>query len=191
MLEFLLPAQEAVDAGRQRGGSVGHVAAVAEQAVFLPHKQGIGVLRDAEGLQGRCLKDQRTVIGLEPQKAVLPVHQQRAAEQAEAEAVALLESLLQSFILRIEIHVLSQLIQRHLIQRAVRQVDLGGALLAQGHVLHLCGQQAGRRIAADGAKLLIVGEKSHSVLSSCKISIYFSTVHLPLAAFFFGSGSSG
>ena len=61
VLEFLLPSQEAVDAGRQLGGSVGHIAAIAEQAVLLPHKQGIGVLRDAEGLQGRCLKDQRTL----------------------------------------------------------------------------------------------------------------------------------
>ena len=58
----------------------------------------------------------------------------------------------------VKIYVAAEIVERHAVQHAVRQIDLLVAFLADGHALDLGRQQAGRRVAADGAGLLIIAE---------------------------------
>ena len=135
-----------------------HVALMAVQTVGLALEQGLAVLQEAERHQGRCRKYQCAVVSLQPQQTVLRVRQQLAAQKAEAHAVRFLERIPQRLVFVIVSDVFLELIQRHALQHAVRQIHLTGALLAQGHILHLGGQQPRGRAAADGAELFIVTE---------------------------------
>ena len=162
VLKVLLAAHELVDAGDQGLHLIGHIAVVADKAVGVSRKQRIGVLQDAEGLQILRTEHQRTIVGLDAEQPVGAVHHQGAAEQAEAVAVVLAEGLAQGGVFLVKGHVLLQLRQGHAVQGPVGQVDLPGALLAQGHILHLGGQEPGGGIAAKGAGFFVIAEKSHS-----------------------------
>ena len=155
---LLLPDQEPVDTGLQGAGPLRHIAAEAVQAVSLSLEQRFAVLHEAEGLQRRRREHQRAVVALQTQQAVLLVHQQIAAEEAEAHALCLLELTAQRLVVVIIGDILLELLQRHAVQRAAGQVHLVGTRLAQGHIRHLGGQQARRRAAADGAELLVIAE---------------------------------
>ena len=111
------------------------------------------------------LQHQRAIITLQPQQPVLPVQYQHIGQKAKAVTVRFGKGQPRPLVLVIKGHILPQILQRHALQRAGGQVDLVGAVLAQRHILHLGGQQTGRRPAAQRTKFFLVAEQSHNPCS--------------------------
>ena len=96
---------------------------------------------------------------------MLRVEQNAAAEKAEAELLSLRELLAQGPVFLIKIKIIPESLDRHIRKRAVRQVDLRGAGLAQRLIVDDRCEQARGGAAVDGAELFVVAEQSHNSLS--------------------------
>lgn len=121
-------------------------------------KERFLILRDAEGFERGLFKHDGALVILQAEESVGHIKHQLCVERAEAEAVLGMEALAQHLIFVVKFYVAAEIVERHAVQHAVRQVDLLVAFLADGHALDLGRQQAGRRVAADGAGLLIIAE---------------------------------
>ena len=105
---------------------------------------------------GRALfKQDGALVVLQAEESVGHIKHQLRVERTEAEAILGMEALAQHLIFVVKIYVAAEIVERHAVQHAVRQIDLLVAFLADGHALDLGRQQAGRRVAADGAGLEI------------------------------------
>ena len=79
------------------------------------------------------------------------IHIQRAAPKTNMKLIAALKLTLKSLVFLKRGEVLPEIGEGHPVHCAVRQVDLVGTFLTDGLVLDPGCQQAGRRVAADGA----------------------------------------
>lgn len=156
-LKLLLFHVEPGDGVRHGVHPGGNVAGGALQRTAAAFKQGAAILGNAEGLQLLALKDPAAVL-LHAEQAVGLIQKHRAAPKADVEAVSGGKLGLQGLIVLKIDEILLEVRQGHLVHGPGGQIDLAVALLADGLAVDLCGQQPGRRIAADRAELLIVAE---------------------------------
>ena len=80
---------------------------------------------------------------------MIHIQQQTALEKAEVITVSLRETVTQRLIGIITVDIFPEFIQRHGIQYAVRQIDLGCTLLTEILPFHCGCQQSRCRISAD------------------------------------------
>ena len=149
---------ELLDTRCEQTDTLGVFALGADKTGGRAGKERFLVLRDAEGLERGLFKHDGALVILQAEESVGHIKHQLRVERAEAEAVLGMEALAQHLIFVVKIYVAAEIVERHAVQHAVRQVDLLVAFLADGHALDLGRQQAGRRVAADGAGLLIIAE---------------------------------
>ena len=149
---------ELLDTRCEQTDALGVFALGADKTGGRAGKERFLVLRDAEGLERGLFKHNGALVVLQAEESVGHIKHQLRVERAEAEAVLGMEALAQHLIFVVKIYVAAEIVERHAVQHAVRQVDLLVAFLADGHALDLGRQQAGRRVAADGAGLLIIAE---------------------------------
>ena len=156
-LKLLLFHVEPGDGVRHGVHPGGNVAGGALQRTAAAFKQGAAILGNAEGLQFLALKDPAAVL-LHAEQAVGLIQKHGAAPKADVEAVSGGKLGLQGLIVLKIDEILLEVRQGHLVHGPGGQIDLAVALLADGLAVDLCGQQPGRRIAANRAELLIVAE---------------------------------
>ena len=84
------------------------------------------------------------------------IQKHRAAPKADVEAVSGGKLGLQGLIVLKIDEILLEVRQGHLVHGPGGQIDLAVALLADGLAVDLCGQQPGRRIAADRQSFLLL-----------------------------------